>query len=207
MWNANANDAGYAAFAQSLEDQWEDEFVAGRVIWRVTNEGGRFSGYAVDVNGVPAFLDVSKAAWFSQPERDASGKRIALSVEAINGNGSLIVDARAPLRRLLRAQDVVQDYLPGATPWCLAMDHDGQSLIFPHVGQQFIQVPLEEAAEVAMVAGIDPRPDALTGRFWQVRMLEWRPDIIIKRCFSFNRPPLERRPGAGIAAPLQVLPD
>ena len=179
------------AWARILTANQEDSFIAGRVLRRFTSREGRFSGYAVDVDGAPAFLPVSKAAWFFHPEHDASGKRIALKVHAIYTNGpkrgNLIVDAYAPLKHVLTAQSR-QDYAPGATPWGLAMDYDNQFLILPHFGRKVILVPLGEAMRIAATAGIDPRPDLLTGRFWRVRALEWRGSVCL-------------------ASPVQVLPD
>ena len=85
------------------------------------------------------------------------------------------------------------------------MDHDDQSLIFPDVGLKFIRVSLKEAADVATRAGINSRLNALTRRFWQLRLLECRPGLIIQR--GYFAKPMERRAGAGIAIPLQVMPN
>ncbi len=166
-----------AGWARILTAYQREDFLAGRAVRRFVSREGRFSGYAVDVEGVRAFLPTSKAAWFFHPQHDACGKRIALNVNAVYTNGpksgNLIVDAYAPLKHVLKAQGP-RDYAPGGAPWGLAMDYDNQYLIFPHFKEKVLLAPLGEALAVAAAAGLEPRPDLLTGRFWQVRVLEWR---------------------------------
>ena len=140
---------------------------------------GHLSGYTVSVEGLNAFLPVSKAAWFYHPEHDACGKAIAVGVEQVYASGkkigNLVVSAYAPIRHLARHQSK-KNYMSGATPYAIAMDHDGSSLIFPQYGDRVIYAPLSEATGIARRKGLDSRPDALTGYCWQLRISGWKGD-------------------------------
>ena len=106
------------AWARTLMANQEGEFISGYVARRLISREGRFSGYSADIDGVTAFLHVSKAAWFFYPEHDAIGKRIALKICSVYTNGpklgNLIVNAYAPLKHIIKAQGP-HDHLSGAT--------------------------------------------------------------------------------------------
>ena len=89
--------------------------------------------------------------------------------------GNLVVSAYAPIRHLARHQSK-KNYMSGATPYAIAMDHDGSSLIFPQYGDRVIYAPLSEATGIARRKGLDSRPDALTGYCWQLRISGWKGD-------------------------------
>lgn len=169
-----------SAWTRVLTARENGEFLRGTVRTRLVSRDGRFSGYMVNVEGLSAFLPVSKAAWFYHPEHDACGKAIAVGIEQVYASGrkigNIVVNAYAPVRHLTRHQSK-KDYIPGATPYAIAMDHDGASLIFPQYGDRVIYAPLNEAISIASLRGIDTRPDALTGYCWQLRISGWKGDV------------------------------
>ena len=149
------------------------DFVRGRAITRSVSRDNRFSGYAVDIEGVEAFLPASKSSWFYNPERDACGKYIALSIESIYTSGKtagkLIVNAYEPVR-FLTARQNRKNYLTGGMPYAIAMDYDNSFLIFPFYKEHAIYVPINEAAAFAQSRGIRRNPEELTGWCWQLRI-------------------------------------
>lgn len=169
-----------SAWTRVLTARENGEFLRGTVRTCLVSRDGRFSDYTVNVEGLNAFLPVSKAAWFYHPAHDAYGKAIAVGIEQVYANGkkigNIVVSAYAPIRHLARRQSK-KDYMPGAKPYAIAMDHDGASLIFPQYGDRAILAPLAEAVGIASSKGIDSRPDALTGYCWQLRILGWKGDM------------------------------
>ena len=168
------------AWTRILEAHEKGECFRGRAVRRsLGRTDGAFHGYFIDIEGARAFLPASKAAWFYNPERDACGKFLALTLEAIYPNGpkagNITVNAYAPLKHVLSSQNS-RAFQPNATPWALAMDHDAKSLIFPHFNNKVIRVPLHEASALAQRKGIGGGDcGSLTGRFWQLRVQTWKP--------------------------------
>ena len=76
------------AWTKILTANDNNDFVRGRAMTRCVSRDNRFSGYTVNVEGIEAFLPASKASWFYDPEHDASGKYIALSIENVYTSGT-----------------------------------------------------------------------------------------------------------------------
>ena len=171
------------SWTKILDAYEKKDFLRGRVIVRSTSRDNRFSGYVVKIEGVEAFLPASKSAWFYNPERDASGKFIAVSIENIYTSGSkvgkLVVNAYEPLRFLMRKQSR-KSYITGAFPYAIAMDYDNNNLIFPHFKDQVIYVPLDHAAAIAQNRGLGYNPDNFTGWCWQLQIINWQKNL----CFA-----------------------
>lgn len=148
---------------------YEDgEFIRGIVKSPMrSREGGRLSGYTVDIGGVEAFMPISKAAWFYHPENNPVGKCIAVSIESVYTGGAkagnVIISAWEPLKAVLKAPS------DGDTMYGLAMDHDGSNLIFPLRGNASVRVPLKSAMKTAHSVGMNCGADLLTGHIWQLR--------------------------------------
>ena len=165
------------AWFKILEANEKGECFRGRAIKKsVGRNDNTLSGYFIDIEGVQAFLPVSKAAWFYNPEHDAVGKSIALMIEDIFTNGpkagTLVVNAYKPLKHILTAQSR-EAFTTNAEPWMLAMDCDSESLIFPHFGNKVVRVPLHDAAALAKRKGVGSNSSNLTGRFWRVKIHQW----------------------------------
>ena len=165
------------AWFKILEANEKGECFRGRAVKKsVGRNDNTLSGYFIDIEGVQAFLPVSKAAWFYNPEHDAVGKSIALMIEDIFTNGpkagTLVVNAYKPLKHILTAQSR-EAFTTNAEPWMLAMDCDSESLIFPHFGNKVVRVPLHDAAALAKRKGIGSNSSNLTGRFWRVKIHKW----------------------------------
>ena len=165
------------AWFKILEANEKGECFRGRAVKKSFGRNDNtLSGYFIDIEGVQAFLPVSKAAWFYNPEHDAVGKSIALMIEDIFTNGpkagTLVVNAYKPLKHILTAQSR-EAFTTNAEPWMLAMDCDSESLIFPHFGNKVVRVPLHDAAALAKRKGIGSNSSNLTGRFWRVKIHQW----------------------------------
>ena len=166
-----------SAWTKILTAYEQKDFLRGRVITRSVSRDNRFSGYSVDIEGVEAFLPASKAAWFHAPERDACGKFIALSVENVYTSGAkigkLVVNAYEPLRFLTSKQDR-KTYNPGGLPYAIAVDYNASFLIFPHLRDKVIYVPMQEALRVAQAHKLGNNPENFTGYCWQLRVKGWK---------------------------------
>ena len=118
-------------------------------------------------------MPASKASWFYAPERDASGKYIAVSVESVYTNGAkagkLIVNAYEPIRFLNKKQNR-KNYQSGGIAYAIAMDYDRLFLICPYIRDQLIYVPLNEAANIAQLKGLGNNPENFTGWCWQLQI-------------------------------------
>ncbi len=150
------------------------DFIRGRAMTRCVSRDNRFSGYTVNVEGIEAFLPASKASWFYDPEHDASGKYIALSVENVYTSGTkagkLVVNAYKPVRFLFSRQGR-RNYQPGGTAYAIAMDYDRSYLIFPYAKEQYIYVPIYEAVNLAANMGLGNNPEIFTGLCWNLRII------------------------------------
>lgn len=149
------------------------EFIRGTAVRRMMSRDNRLSGYLVDISGVEAFMPISQSAWFYHPQNDPTGKLTALSVETIHISGaragSIVVSAWKPLKSILSGQGS-RAFAVGSSPYALAMDFDGSSLIFPLYGDASISVPLNDAFRTALARGLEPKPNMLTGHFWRLRI-------------------------------------
>ena len=161
------------AWTKILTASENNDFLRGRVMTRCVSRDNRFSGYTVNIDGIEAFLPASKASWFYDPEHDASGKYIALSVENIYTSGAkagkLVVNAYRPVRFLFSRQNR-RNYQPGGTAYAIARDYDRSHLIFPYQKEQYIFVPMYEAANLAANMGLGNNPDMYTGLCWNLRI-------------------------------------
>ena len=159
------------AWTKILTASENNDFVRGRATSRCVSRDNRFSGYTVNIDGIEAFLPASKASWFYDPEHDASGKYIALSVENVYTSGTkagkLVVNAYRPIR-FLNSRQGRKNYQPGGTAYAIAMDYDRSFLIFPYQKEQYIYVPLHEAVNFAMSLGLGNNPDMFTGLCWHL---------------------------------------
>ncbi|GHV28306.1 hypothetical protein FACS1894167_04970 [Synergistales bacterium] len=157
------------------------EFLRGRASLRVSSKDeGRFSGYAVSIGGLNAFLPKSKSSFFYEPERDATNKCLALKVETIHTNGdykgNIIVSAKEPWEKTLGQ---FRDIPPGKEMYALAEDYENGELIFPgffkpgEFGEsaqwQTISVPLDQALRIGGRYGISD-VNFLTGLYWRLRI-------------------------------------
>lgn len=158
------------------------EFLRGRAITRCMSRDNRFSGYSVRIEGIDAFLPASKASWFHEPEHDACGKYIALSIESIYTNGGkagkIIVNAYEPIKFLNRRQNK-SNYNMGALLYAIAIDYDRAFLIFPCLRDQLIYVSMNEAADFAIRKGLGNNPEMFTGWCWQLRIINKKANQIL----------------------------
>lgn len=179
------------AWAKILTAYENKDFLRGRVMTRSVSRDNRFSGYSVNLEGIEAFLPASKASWFYAPERDASGKYIAVSVESVYTNGAkagkLIVNAYEPIRFLNKKQNR-KNYQSGGIAYAIAMDYDRLFLICPYIRDQLIYVPLNEAANIAQLKGLGNNPENFTGWCWQLQIRD-------------------RKDNQCLASPLDILTD
>ena len=157
--------------------QRKDDFLRGRVWEAMMNKQNRFCGYKVSIDGVMAFLPLSRACWFyNNLYHDASRKCIAVKVVSIDPKRprtSLVVEAESPWRYVVKSQGE-SAFSAGQTPYALAMDFDKArgGLVFPLVsGKKAIICPLEQAQAVARRKGFPDAPDFLTGCCWRIRII------------------------------------
>ncbi len=156
-----------------LDVYTKGDFVRGRVSSRMTSKDGRFSGYSVSVDGVPAFLPASKSGVFRNEENDATSRCIALKIQDVftNGDrsGTIIVDAKEPYKVIEKELRKVH---VGATFHALAMDVDANYLVFPSPGYKEICVPLSEARSVMQQAGCYSDDYFMTGLYWELVIMQ-----------------------------------
>jgi hypothetical protein len=158
------------------------EYLRGRALFRsISRQDGRFSGYNVSIDGVPAFLPRKEAALFRGEERDATNKCLALKVEKIHTNGdragNVFVSAKEPWEKTFKEFNHMS---AGKEIYALATDYEHRELLFPGsydhdenskvVRWQMVSVPLDKALRIGSRQGIKDE-NFLTGLYWKLRIV------------------------------------
>ena len=142
----------------------ENEFLRGRaVVRRRSAAENRFSGYDILIDGVTAFLPRSRAGYYLDENKDASGRCIAVKpaqfYPAGKFKGKFIVDAWSPLHALASLPK------PDGGCWALAVDVDQGYLVFLAHKKKTIRCPLDQVRFQARRQGLPEDVMLLTGLY------------------------------------------